>query len=644
MKFTSLIAFVSLMFSTFACSKHYGLQSNSTLASDDLFLPSPDWEFDPLPPLDPFTFEYYKFDWGRDVCVEGCITIPGDDFATVPGIYPSLGERSNPGNPSQGSNDSSDPYLSGLAKDAYFYLSQSSRGDVYKPQFTPPNKDDDGAAFRKFQQEMNAEWDQRMESQRRESERASNQQAANQAAAVMTSFTVALLAMTPVNEFQKINEDLAESSQRTKENLTAELENVKHSKFEEQRTSLRKDVENGTQDLAQIESDILNELSSMPTPAISDANSVFKTSAHSVEGQKVRQADLYHKYVQKVSAQFPASYEGKQAADKLLDQSNEIIRSADSAFHGGRGESGDYGIKIANTLLDAAISLAPIAIIAFAPQATALLLTATILSTAKDYYEAKTGKRLFGGESLTSIERGGSWLSVATAVPIAGSLVKSVGLMKKGVESFASLIGIGKSADEIREIGKLVDQTSKQIDGLVAQGVSSGDELVGLVDSNRVLSDLGYKEEVDTLTDLTKDWQRAGKYHAVRHVVAGDVVGSGKNLQGGLHTVLGYDAFIASRPELEPLVDVTLKPNGVRQVLLPREAFNSKGWSDTVDGRKSLFPESWSIRKIVESTNSVLEGKILTGEKQTFEQIVDGVNIRVAVRQGKVISAYPVWE
>jgi hypothetical protein len=139
----------------------------------------------------------------------------------------------------------------------------------------------------------------------------------------------------------------------------------------------------------------------------------------------------------------------------------------------------------------------------------------------------------------------------------------------------------------------------------------------------------------------------------LNHILQGDITPVG-NLSGGLHTQQGLDDFLTLRSDIQPSINSL--PNGVKQVTLPKDAFNSKGYSQTVaasnnglgvPGGKTLFPDTWNGTKINSAVNEVIgQNQIISNKSwaKVYEGTVDGVKMRVSTdASGNPTSAYPTW-
>ncbi len=85
----------------------------------------------------------------------------------------------------------------------------------------------------------------------------------------------------------------------------------------------------------------------------------YNTSPESVEGIGVRRAQSYVDFGRRTVESAPETNEGKAVAKQLIDNSQEVVKSADFNYAKGNSASGDAGLKLAYSLIDAALNLAP---------------------------------------------------------------------------------------------------------------------------------------------------------------------------------------------------------------------------------------------------------------------------------------------
>lgn len=148
-------------------------------------------------------------------------------------------------------------------------------------------------------------------------------------------------------------------------------------------------------------------------------------------------------------------------------------------------------------------------------------------------------------------------------------------------------------------------------------------------------------------------------------------------LKGGMHSDEALTTLINNNPDVKNSItdgNGNIKseylieyPNGVREVLLPREAFQAKHWKSVkaaaerynsnfygeLNGKqalgKTLFPKDWDEAKILDATMKLKSSKNGTYNDQLdvmeYKGTVDGVEILVVVdNAGEVRTAYPILE
>ena len=141
---------------------------------------------------------------------------------------------------------------------------------------------------------------------------------------------------------------------------------------------------------------------------------------------------------------------------------------------------------------------------------------------------------------------------------------------------------------------------------------------------------------------------------AEEHIMEGEINHEGK-LKGGMHSTAGYKNFMKNypgktMPKVEPVGN-----NGVTRACIPEDAMTNSAWKATqkaankgrgVEGGKSMFPESWSREKIVETIKDVGENGETTGNGKngggTKAGTRDGVKVEVKVdADGNIRSGFP---
>lgn len=124
------------------------------------------------------------------------------------------------------------------------------------------------------------------------------------------------------------------------------------------------------------------------------------------------------------------------------------------------------------------------------------------------------------------------------------------------------------------------------------------------------------------------------------HILKGDVI-DGK-LAGGMHTKKALDAFCDEHDHSYETLRTNFR-NGVREVELPLSAMKPLANGGVPEPRKTLFPDNWADDDIVKAIKEIIEKNPIktVGNREMVEGVVKGVLIRVGMRYGKVVTAFP---
>ncbi|MDQ3233559.1 MAG: cysteine peptidase family C39 domain-containing protein [Pseudobdellovibrionaceae bacterium] len=203
----------------------------------------------------------------------------------------------------------------------------------------------------------------------------------------------------------------------------------------------------------------------------------FKTDPSTVEGQAVRRAQAYVDYSKGVVSSYPLTYQGRVAADQMLADSVAALRVADSQYAKNVRSMGEAALNATYALADAALALAPIALLSTGPVGVTVAIGIEALNIAKSWYEYRTGKRLWNGEKLTPFEQQMAMLNVGLGmVPASALLGKSiVGAAKPYVELAKDLLAFGRPAEEAAITGKALQGVEKVLDGLDPRSIDGLD-------------------------------------------------------------------------------------------------------------------------------------------------------------------------
>ncbi|HYX32209.1 MAG TPA: hypothetical protein VE954_03790 [Oligoflexus sp.] len=164
------------------------------------------------------------------------------------------------------------------------------------------------------------------------------------------------------------------------------------------------------------------------------------TSSESVEGIAVRRAQSYIDYGRRTVESAPETNEGRAVAKQLIANSQEVLNSADLNYAKGKVASGDPGLKLAYSLADTAIALAPVAALAFGPPGALVAIGLEAVSLAKSWYEYRSGKSIWTGEALSPFQRDMALVNVGFAFVPAGTQ-----LLGMGISALRSAMNMGRA-------------------------------------------------------------------------------------------------------------------------------------------------------------------------------------------------------
>jgi hypothetical protein len=126
-----------------------------------------------------------------------------------------------------------------------------------------------------------------------------------------------------------------------------------------------------------------------------------------------------------------------------------------------------------------------------------------------------------------------------------------------------------------------------------------------------------------------------------QHIVEG-IIQNGK-LSGGLHTQKALDKFTQANGYTYTVLQTDPK-TGVSKVKLPQSAMQPYPNGSIPAVEKTLFPPDWDDDYIMSVIEHIAEtGTLQTfGSRQFIQEIVDNVEIRVAIRNGEIVTAFPI--
>ncbi len=124
------------------------------------------------------------------------------------------------------------------------------------------------------------------------------------------------------------------------------------------------------------------------------------------------------------------------------------------------------------------------------------------------------------------------------------------------------------------------------------------------------------------------------------HIFEGDISRQGK-LMGGMHTQSAIDDFVDNHGYDYKTLRVA--KNGVKEIELPEEALQPYPDGRLPERRKTLFPEHWDDDYILDAIRDVVKNNEIKefNNRQFVEGTFDGVKLRVALRNARIVTAYP---
>lgn len=226
-----------------------------------------------------------------------------------------------------------------------------------------------------------------------------------------------------------------------------------------------------------------------------------------------------------------------------------------------------------------------------------------------------------------------------------------------------------------RQIRMLIDEVAEQVGDQRAR-----DLIFGTRNADGVMVGGLASADVMILGTSRIEFSAASRQHVIDGEFSEVPVGGGEivyKLKGGMHTDDAVQTLIQHNPETRAIITdgngnikteyIVTYPNGVREVLLPREAFQSKHWKGVrtaaerynsnfygeINGElalgKTLFPAGWGEDEILNAARRVQassagEYNDVIGVTQ-YKGFVDGVEIMVVVDENNMIrSTYPILE
>jgi len=485
---------------------------------------------------------------------------------------------------------------------------------------------------------INTEWQQKM--QRDQEELVSSIQAdalrRNQEAANVQ--LILLMVAAPIDASEKLSKDLEASRSQAEANLSIQLANDQSDLIRQKRKDAASDLEKAVRESESIATKISESSKSNVTPVIKSDG--FQTSGRTFEGDSVRDAAVYVGIAKTRVESAPAG-ENKEAARKILIQSEETLRYSDGALASGDLDNGNAGLEITYALADAAVALAPLVIAIAAPAALPLLAAATAISFAKDFYEAKTGRNLFSGKELNKLERGFAVFGVIAVFPImkAGKAVGS--LANTAADAAKVLVAGKKDADLAEAVAAALRAEQIAVDAAVRAGINSEKSAAAFAKAANSLRASGFEGDVTKAVKTISHWNAEGGTSALAHVLSGDFHKT--FLTGGMHTFQGLRNFFSLNPTAQAAMKVEVASNGVGRVMVPFNYLSARAANGAQTVVKTLFPETWTAQKIIDAVDSIASKTLMKEETFINEMVVDGVNIRVVFDKGLIKTAFPIF-
>ena len=269
------------------------------------------------------------------------------------------------------------------------------------------------------------------------------------------------------DRYNKIREEFKASSQTLLQDATVSIQNANFQQADSKLEELAANIKQSQLDRSVLAQNVSAKL---PSVEIAVRPAPFKTDSVSLEGRAVRRASTYIDFGNRIISDPAHSGEGRKAADQLMMNARETLVLADSAYANENSAAGEVGLHLVYSLVDAAISIAPLVVMITAPE---LIAVPMALALAKDWYEARTGMELLTGDPLSGFQRSMATIGVAAAIvvgPVA-SVAKGTAELSKAVGLTEELIVAGKNIDEVLEIKEVSKISGRVLDS--AREVSS---------------------------------------------------------------------------------------------------------------------------------------------------------------------------
>lgn len=239
---------------------------------------------------------------------------------------------------------------------------------------------------------------------------------------------------------------------------------------------------------------------------------IFKTSANTINGQKVRSAQYAINSAQKSVSQLTEA--ARERGEAILGVAQNAVIVGDKAYANGDQAGGDFAVEMATVAVDVGLGLIP------------------GVGLAKDFVEAATGYSIVTGKKLSGFERTMAVVGILTAGY--GSKLKY--LAKAGTLTEV-LAAAGKNANEVAEISASVKKASGLVENALEAGAKTGAETLEAVKVLEPSAGKVWKTSRVNQVAATVDGETVYK---AKNALDYDHVFSADHIQGGIMN-LGKD-------------------------------------------------------------------------------------------------------
>ncbi|MDQ3231430.1 MAG: hypothetical protein M3Q07_06375 [Pseudobdellovibrionaceae bacterium] len=447
----------------------------------DVFTPIKDSDFDPIPAVN---VEPYV-DAVKDLCVESCYRVdnPEIDF--------SWSNSHLPGN-TMVSEILGGSVITIATRESTEYNPAPQSANFKTPgasDSTKPSPDPVGKEIA----------DMEIKARRQEMERR-NQEVK---VAVQARDKVEEQASQWISNFRETSGAVTEFETKARESLEANTAGSSNITLRDTYKNLAANIDKGMADRYQAQKRIEGSLPSVQIKP--DANvRQFKTNPRSTEGLAVRRAESYVGYAMRSvnNAEFPL--ESRERAKHLLDEATETLKFADYKYASGQNAYGNKALEVTYALADMALAIAPIALVVAAPQTLILAIGVEAFNVTKNYYEYRTGKRLWDGAPLSPFQRDMALVNVGVSfMPAAFVGAAKIFTTAKAALSFTKeILAIGKTSEEVSSIAASIASAERITDSAQRAGITQSEmisELLEAAETTAKSPNLPLEKTVDDL-------------------------------------------------------------------------------------------------------------------------------------------------